>query len=402
MTDPILRAIEPLTDPPAFSTAPSLRENSASLRVAASSSHEATPAHNAVVLDMFSGPDDEHADAGGEVFTKFHTIVEHALDGIILLDGHGVIQYANDAACTLFARSSENIVGRSLGLPVTPEGPTELEVVRRDGSDVVTFLELRAIESDWNGQPALLAWLRDVTSQRSAELELIRMNAELSQSIADLEAAATFVAHDLAQPIASVTQCVSTLKALVGHDGAESLEMLDLAEQGLGAMREFVTALLEPGHAGSGTVTLAEVNCTRLVEQCRTVVAHVSGTVAIGPLPTVRADELLLRQIFQNLILNGLTHNRPRDDARVEVSAQETEEGWRFSVIDNGPGIPVPIRDRIFDAFWRPPSDQPGSGLGLAVCRRAVNRLGGRIWIEDDATEGTHFCFTVPSSPALL
>ena len=118
--------------------------------------------------------------------------------------------------------------------------------------------------------------------------------------------------------------------------------------------------------------------------------------VTSDPLPTVAAEEVLLMQLFQNLISNSIKY-RGKETPRIHVSAERDGEGWRFAVRDNGIGIDPQDADRVFGMFKRlHGSEIPGTGIGLAICKKVVERQGGRIWVESEAGRGATFKFTIP------
>jgi chemotaxis family two-component system sensor kinase Cph1 len=125
-------------------------------------------------------------------------------------------------------------------------------------------------------------------------------------------------------------------------------------------------------------------------------IAESGAIVTSGPLPTVAAEEVMLMQLFQNLISNSIKY-RGEETPRIHVSAERGAEGWMFSVRDNGIGIDPQYADRVFGMFKRlHGSEVPGTGIGLAICKKVVERQGGRIWVESEAGHGATFKFTVP------
>jgi len=112
----------------------------------------------------------------------------------------------------------------------------------------------------------------------------------------------------------------------------------------------------------------------------------------------VMADELQLMRLFQNLIGNGVKFRREGERPRVDVTAERDDGFWRFSVVDNGIGIPPEQFEQVFEVFRRltPTAERPGTGIGLAVCRRIVERQGGKIWVDSSSATGTTVCFTLP------
>jgi chemotaxis family two-component system sensor kinase Cph1 len=135
----------------------------------------------------------------------------------------------------------------------------------------------------------------------------------------------------------------------------------------------------------------------RVLTDLGVMIAERGATVTHDPLPTVMADDVQLGQLFQNLIANAVKFHGD-DPPRVHVSAEPVGDEWRFSVCDKGIGIDAQYADRIFVIFQRlhAATDYPGSGIGLAICKRIVERHGGRIWMESTPGKGTTFSFTIP------
>jgi hypothetical protein len=129
-----------------------------------------------------------------------------------------------------------------------------------------------------------------------------------------------------------------------------------------------------------------------------TMIDETGTLVTSGDLPNVQADEPQLTQVFQNLISNGIKFRQASTTPRIHVSAQRIEDRWRFAVQDNGIGIDSKYKERVFVIFQRLHTrhEYPGTGIGLAMCKRIVHRHGGRIWFESTAGKGTTFYFTLP------
>lgn len=325
---------------------------------------------------------------------RFKDLVERITDGVLMVDRNGSVLYANSAALAMLGY--EDLVGRSVGLPLGL-ADTELELMTSSG--VVRYAEMRVVATEWEGRPVWLALLRDITDRHEAEVELIRLNADLLRSNHDLETLASILAHDLKQPLAEVVGQLHLLARRLGEGGRTGPRLLREAISSLTGMGEFIDAMLHYSRPGATIVERTSVDCTAVVEHCVGGLGDLTGTVVIGSLPTVRTDQRLLQQIFQNLIGNGIKYGRPGVQPRVEVTAERGPDHWTLIVADNGAGIPDGVRAKIFEAHWRPPEEpRPGHGIGLAACRAAVERLGGRIWVEDGVTGGSRFCFTIPDA----
>ena len=211
------------------------------------------------------------------------------------------------------------------------------------------------------------------------------------------------LAHDLQEPIRSVANYLSVLESRHGADLAgEGRALVDKARAAARRMQERVHALVRPPAVASNRPSvISKVDTAALV---RGVVADLGaaieasgGSVEVGELPCVDGDEQSLARLFQNLISNGLKF-RAEAPPLVRVEAAREEGRWRFAVRDNGIGIDAADRERVFGMFSRGRHEGafPGSGIGLAVCKRAVEAHGGRIWIESEPWQGTTVLFTVP------
>ena len=229
-------------------------------------------------------------------------------------------------------------------------------------------------------------------------------NGELQRSNQELEAFAYAASHDLSEPLRMVTSYLRILQRRHASElDEEGLQLVTFAVAGMDRMRALIDALLDFSRAGRAPLTVRDVDARALVEvtlqalQAR--IEETGGRVVIEDLPTVNADAVQLGRVFQNLIANGLKFARPGVAPEVVVSAERNAATWRFVIADNGIGIDPRHFNRVFQMFHRLHSrdEYEGTGLGLALCERVIERHGGRIWVEPgrDGT-GSRFCFTIP------
>jgi light-regulated signal transduction histidine kinase (bacteriophytochrome) len=165
-------------------------------------------------------------------------------------------------------------------------------------------------------------------------------------------------------------------------------------------MQAMVDGLLEYARTGRARVSRDHVDCERVVEDAvtalRPLIAETHGEVVAGQLPTVQGEETLLGRLFQNLITNGLKYANG-EHPRVEVSGERHDAEWEFAVKDNGRGVDPARADALFDMFRRGDVEQPGAGMGLAICKQVVEKHGGRIWVDSAPGDGSVFRFTLPA-----
>jgi signal transduction histidine kinase len=235
---------------------------------------------------------------------------------------------------------------------------------------------------------------------RATRAELERRAAELQRSNADLEQFAYAASHDLREPLRAIVGYGKLLeRRLEGQLDEQSRELLDFALDGAARLQTLIDDLLAYARASHQPLRRGTVDLTGLAEQClRRLAAAIEDSGAdlhLGQLPTVEGDEIQLCQVLQNLLANALKFREHTPE--VAVSATREAAAWRIDVADKGIGIPPEQAERVFEMFSRLQSHRyPGTGIGLALCRRIIERHGGRIWHEPRPRGGTVFHFTLP------
>ena len=260
------------------------------------------------------------------------------------------------------------------------------------------------------GLVALLALVaaiwRALIRENRESADLANLNRDLERSNADLEQFAYIASHDLKEPLRNIASYVQLLqRRYQGRLDPDADAFIGYTVDGVRRMQAIINELLAYSRIGTGQLTLVPVQAGILVS---TALAHLKGVIAEaqaavevkGPLPVVEADAAQLGSLFQNLIANALKYRR--DDVRPEVliGCEDRGAAWEFYVRDNGIGIDAQYHRQIFDLFKRlhPRDRYPGTGIGLAICQRVVERHAGRIWVESQAGQGSTFRFTLPKS----
>ena len=235
------------------------------------------------------------------------------------------------------------------------------------------------------------------------ELEL--SNTELTRSNAELEQFASVTSHDLQAPLTTIsmyTELLERRRASGGNGSGGELDLVDGIRDATQQARGLIRDLLEYSRAGRGHLSVEDVPAGLVVEQALELLAgaieETGAHVTVGELPVVRADRANLCRVFQNLIGNAVKF-AGEDPPRVSIEAEREHGEWRFSVRDNGIGMNPAHARRIFEPFQRlhGEEDYPGTGIGLAVCERIIDQLGGRIWVTSRPGEGSVFSFTLPA-----
>ncbi len=248
----------------------------------------------------------------------------------------------------------------------------------------------------------LVGMLADITERKGADEALRRTAEELARSNKDLEQFAYIASHDLQEPLRMVTGFLGLLRnRYQGKLDAKADEFIGISVEAAERMSQMIVDLLAYSRAGSqtgrqvpvafeGVVARAQANLRAAIAESQAVITH-------DPLPTVTADASQMTQVFQNLIANAVKFRAPGRAPKVHIAACPQGGGWLFRVTDNGIGIDPAHTGRLFAIFQRLHARQmyPGTGIGLAVCKKIIERHGGRIWVESKPDEGSTFCFTL-------
>jgi PAS domain S-box-containing protein len=286
----------------------------------------------------------------------------------------------------------------------------ELRMMKKDGAFFWARLEA-ALAQDDSGAPVGRVVLSDVTDRKEAEEALRRSEAEARQIAADLEHSnqaleqfAYAVSHDLQAPLRAVSGYLSFVSEWSRDQfDAQSAEFIQHAVEEVARMQAMIGGILDLSRVTSRGSEFAATDCEALLDhvlwRLQSSIEDNNAVVTHDALPTIYADEPQLGQVLQNLIENALKFHRPGEPPQVHVGAGLQGSEWRFSVRDHGIGLDPAQADRLFQLFARlhTRDEYPGLGLGLALCRRIVERHGGRIWVESEPGQGATFCFTLPA-----
>ena len=259
-----------------------------------------------------------------------------------------------------------------------------------------------------------LTWLLVERRQRAmrAVTEQCRLldaaRQELAHSNSELERFSAVVAHDLRGPLSSISMMASLLDPeQAGNSDADSKVWVSAIQTQIAEMDQLMRSLLNYGRAGGIVLQTEPCDCQailiRTLHKLKADLQACGGEVVGENLPTIAADPTLIAQLFQNLIENAIKY-RSQAPPRVSISAQKDDDGWTFSFADNGKGIEPGEAQAIFESYRQSVSDKGrsgGIGLGLATCKRIVERHGGKIWAESQAS-GSIFRFTLPGMPVAM
>jgi PAS domain S-box-containing protein len=357
---------------------------------------------------------------------RFRAVAETANEGIVTADSAGLIRYWNPGAARMFGLAEADAIGQALTAIMPPRfheahhagfrrfidtgqstliGHTvEVAGIRQDGAEFPLEVSLSTWETA-NGR-FVSGILRDITDRKLAEEALQAKNEELARSNQELEQFAYVASHDLQEPLRMVSNYTQMLARRYSDKlDADANEFIGFAVDGAKRMQALIHDLLQFARVGTRG---KEFKPTPLKEVVDDAVANLAGAIEeagaqvhLGSLPTLTCDGGQLVQVFQNLIGNAIKFRQPGRTPLVEVAAEEVPGGWLLSVSDNGIGIDPKYFDRIFQMFQRlhGRGEYAGTGIGLALCRKIVERHGGRISVDSQAGQGATFVIALPHTP---
>jgi PAS domain S-box-containing protein len=353
-------------------------------------------------------------------FQGFRALIENSPAAISLIDAQGEILYGSASTTKIFGYQPKELLGRNCLELIHPEdrdhssralqdvlarppGPRQWDArVRcKDGNYAWVESTVSNLLFECEVQ-AIVMHQRNIDERKAAEAERTRHADQLAQSNLRLEEFAYTAAHDLREPLRAIS---AFTEMLVCHTeiNADARRIAKFIIDGAARMSSLVDDLLS--FAGTGMYEAPRcVDLRHAVAQATQNLAleiKASGaTVTVGRLPTVLSREIHLARLFQNLISNAVKY-RSELPVEIHVSARQHGRDWVISVEDNGLGIAPDNQARVFQPFVRLANrDVPGSGLGLAVCKKIVEGLGGTIWLESEPGAGSVFSFTIGVSAA--
>jgi PAS domain S-box-containing protein len=355
-----------------------------------------------------------------EMRSRLAAIVESSDDAIMSKDLHGTILTWNAGAERLFGYRAEEAVGQPIALLLPPDRLTEeddilaklqagqrvehLETVRltKDGRRIEVLVTSSPLKDQAGRIIGASKIVHDITNRKRAEEALRQTAAELARSNKDLEQFAYISSHDLQEPLRTVSNFAQLLHDRYrGQLDARADEYIGFTIDGARRMQSLVSDLLAYSCIDTKgqkmKPTDSKVALAAAVANLKTSIDEAGASVTHDALPEVLADGFQLTQLFQNLIGNAVKFRGARQP-EIHVGAQRQDGQRLFSVKDNGIGIDPQFQERIFLIFQRLHSRDKyaGTGIGLSICKKIVERHGGRIWIESQPGQGTTFFFTIP------
>lgn len=340
------------------------------------------------------------------------TLLDGLVEVVFVFDLDGRLRWWNDRLCEVTGYDDEEIRemnplefvaeedrDRLADVSVAPDGVQTYEFrLRTEDGDLVPYEFAGSVVRDSDDEPLYTCAIgRDVSERWETRRELDETIEELKRSNEELEQFAYVVSHDLREPLRTVSNYVGLLERRYGDELDENArEFIDYALEGAERTRRRMDDILTYSRVGRGDLDRSPVQLENVLATVEENLADRldDAELVVDELPTVSGDEGQLVQVFQNLVGNAVDHGG--DTPEIHVSAEREDDQWVVSVSDDGPGIDPDLADVVFDIFRSGP-DSEGSGIGLTIAKKIIDRHGGSIRLETTPGEGTTFLVSLPA-----
>ena len=345
-------------------------------------------------------------------------LIEASLDPLVTINQKGIITDVNQATEIATAIPREKLIGTDFSSYFTePERAKKgyktvlkkgfiknYELTLQDSSgNKQIVLYNAAIYKDTSGQTAgIFAAARDITKRKKTEQSLKKYMVDLKRSNEELQQFAYIASHDLQEPLRAVTSYLQLIERRYKDKlDTDANDFINFAVDGANKLQQMINDLLDYSRVESRKEPLMKIDSNTLVKQAienlKISIEENNAIIDYDNLPTLLADKNQLITVFQNLLSNAIKFHKPGQSPSIHITAEEKKSEWLFGVHDNGIGIDLIYKDKLFIIFKRLVGrEYPGSGIGLAICKRIITRHGGLIWVESELEKGSTFYFTIP------
>ncbi|MBI4389255.1 MAG: PAS domain S-box protein, partial [Nitrospinae bacterium] len=359
---------------------------------------------------------------------RLKSVISHAMDGIVTIHDDGTIESANPAVERLFGYPAEELIGKNVSLlmpePYKGEHNGYIETYLRTGQARVLGLErevpgLRkdgevfslgiSVSEMFLGEDRMFVGiLRDVSQRKQDEEKLRQYAAELEKSNEALKDFSFIASHDLQEPLRKIVSFADLLKTKNERLDPDSRNYLVRIQAAAQRMRDLIYDLLRYSQIESRPKTKRSLDLKEVVrdvlEDLEIAIKQTQGRVETSNLPVIEADGTLIRQLLQNLVANALKFHKAGEPPLVKIHGRQAEEGfWEISVQDNGIGFEEKYKDLIFKPFQRlhHRNEFPGAGMGLTICRKIAQEIGGTLAVHSVPSGGCTFTLRIPANAAV-
>ncbi|MGA2060584.1 MAG: ATP-binding protein [Thermoguttaceae bacterium] len=372
----------------------------------------------------------ERTDELRTAFSYARNLLEASLDPLVTISPEGKITDVNQATELATDLTRKELIGSDFSSYFTePQKANEgyrkvisegfvkdypLTIRHASGKTMDVLYNATLYKNEAGQVQGVFAAARDITERKRAEEELnhyrehleelvAKRTEELSRSNRDLEQFAYAASHDLQEPLRMIAGYLQLLsERYKGQLDEKADKYIDYSVDGASRMSILIRDLLDYSRVNTRGEELRIVDCNKAFESAMrnlgSAIKESAATITHDSLPVVRADQTQLAQLFQNLVGNAIKFRSPQRLPQVHVSARKDQTHWIFRVQDNGIGFEQQYEDKIFMIFQRlhGRGQYPGTGIGLAICKRIIERHGGKIWADSEPDKGTNFFFTIP------
>lgn len=355
-----------------------------------------------------------------EIKSQLASIVLNSVDAIYAMSMDGMILSWNPGAENLYGFSEKDAIGRNISIVVPDFKQAELNHLlgkvakgeriesfetkrqRKDKSTLDVSLTISPIRDESGMVTRASAISRDITFKKQVEEELRRYAEELALSNEELYVFSYAASHDLQEPLRSIQNFLETLnKKYKKRLGPDMEEQIASADDGVTRMYRLITDFLMYSRVGTEHATKEDIDCNLALKDAmanlEVAIKESKASIKQFTLPRIHGNFVQITQVFQNLIANAIKY-QGESKPSIDISAEKKDGMWLFAVKDNGIGIEQWFSERIFIVFQKLHDHRkyPGSGIGLALCKRVIEKHGGKIWFESEVGKGTTFFFTLP------
>jgi PAS domain S-box-containing protein len=345
----------------------------------------------------------------------------------IAIHKNGKIVDANRSFAKMYGYSLSELIGKTLSELTTEkyrnfilsqalsndERPFEKAALRKDGTTFPAEVSAKLLPTKENSEEEreedrlrVLA-VRDISERKLSE-ELKRRTEKLTRSNEELEKFACIASHDLKEPLRMVANYLALLgKKCEGKLDGDAKQFINFAIDGAKRMQVLIDDLLTYSHAATKPDDMECTDCNIIVKEVlvnlENTIERNGAVIHVGKLPEIKSTRGQLARLFQNLISNAIKY-RKKENPEISIEAKKDGAEWVFSIKDNGIGLEMEYAEQIFVMFRRLHNREkyPGTGIGLATCKKIIESHGGRIWVESKPDEGSTFFFTIPDPSAKL
>lgn len=355
-----------------------------------------------------------------EIQSQLASIIRHTTDAVYALSLDGMVQSWNPGARLLYQYSEKDAIGTHISFIYPPDKINEIKYLmdkinrdesvvgfetkrlKKDGTKIDVSITVSPIKEASGIITGASTIARDITYKKQVEAELRHYAEELALSNEELYVFSYAASHDLQEPLRTIQSFIKLLNEKHRKKLSQEVdELIDSAEDGVSRMYRLITDFLMYSRVGSQTAVIENVDCNVVLndamDNLNIAIKESKARIKHFSLPTVRGNKVQITQVFQNLISNAIKYKGEKKPV-VEISAEKKDTLWQFEVKDNGIGIEEWFSERIFIVFQKlhDYKKYPGSGIGLALCKRVIEKYGGKIWFESEVGKGTSFYFTLP------